>query len=116
MNALEVLNQTKDAITVRRVYGEPYQQDGVTIIPAANVMGGGGGGGDTEGNGGGGVGVGARPAGGRGIKGGEGQGGPGPGFNRGIFMGQLGALIALLAAPPIAETPAKRKGGTEGGG
>src|SRR5438552_3067586 len=37
MNALEVLNQTRDAMTARRVYGEPYQQDGVTVIPAANV-------------------------------------------------------------------------------
>src|SRR3989442_3192729 len=71
MNALEVLNQTKDAITVRRVYGEPYQQDGVTIIPAANVMGGGGGGGDTEGNGGGGLGGGAAPPRGPGHRQGE---------------------------------------------
>src|SRR5437879_7289200 len=62
MNALEVLNQTRDAMTARRVYGEPYQQDGVTVIPAANVWGGGGGGGDTEGNGGGGFGMVARPA------------------------------------------------------
>src|SRR2546430_13201105 len=77
MNALEVLNQTKDAITVRRVYGEPYQQDGVTIIPAANVMGGGGGGGDTEGNGGGGVGMAARPPGAWVLKGRRGQLGPG---------------------------------------
>jgi uncharacterized spore protein YtfJ len=38
MNALDTINQAKDVITVRRVYGEPYQADGVTIIPAANVM------------------------------------------------------------------------------
>ena len=42
MNALEAVSQAKDVMTVRRVYGEPYQQDGVTIIPAANVTGGGG--------------------------------------------------------------------------
>src|SRR2546427_11324940 len=70
MNALEVLNQTRDAMTARRVYGEPYQQDGVTVIPAANVWGGGGGGGDTEGNGGGGFGVVAPPAGATACKGG----------------------------------------------
>ena len=57
MNAMEAVNQAKDVITVRRVYGEPYQDDGLTIIPAAKVTGGGGGGGDTEGNGGVGFGV-----------------------------------------------------------
>src|SRR2546423_1114899 len=50
MNALEAVNQAKDVINVRRVYGEPYQEDGLTISPAANVTGGGGGGGDTKGN------------------------------------------------------------------
>ena len=39
MNALETVNQAREAITVRRVYGEPLQQDGVTVIPAAVVMG-----------------------------------------------------------------------------
>jgi uncharacterized spore protein YtfJ len=33
-----------DAVTVKRVFGEPYQKNGVTVIPAAKVMGGGGGG------------------------------------------------------------------------
>jgi len=60
MNALDTVNQMRDAITVRRVYGEPYQEDGVTIIPAAHVVGGGGGGGDTLGNGGSGFGMSAR--------------------------------------------------------
>ncbi len=35
----------RDALTVKRVFGEPYQQNGVTIVPAATVVGGGGGGG-----------------------------------------------------------------------
>jgi uncharacterized spore protein YtfJ len=109
MNALEVLNQTKDAITVRRVYGEPYQQDGVTIIAAANVMGGGGGGGDTEGNGGGGFGMAARPAGAWVIKDGEAQWRPALDLNRVIFMGQLVAIVALLTVRSIAKTLAKRK-------
>ena len=108
MNALEVLNQTKDAITVRRVYGEPYQQDGVTIIPAANVMGGGGGGGDTEGNGGGGFGMSARPAGAWVIKDGEAQWRPALDLNRVILMGQIVAIVALLTARSIAKTLARR--------
>ncbi len=35
---------TKDALNVRRVFGDPYVVDGVTIIPVARVAGGGGGG------------------------------------------------------------------------
>jgi uncharacterized spore protein YtfJ len=34
----------RDALTVKRVFGEPYQKNGVTVIPAAAVVGGGGGG------------------------------------------------------------------------
>ena len=57
-----------DAITVRRVYGEPFERDGVTVIPAAAVGGGAGGGGgeDRDGGqhgGGSGFGLGARPVG-----------------------------------------------------
>ena len=63
MNALEAVNQAKDVINVRRVYGEPYQENGLTIIPAANVTGGGGGGGDTAGNGGAGFGCAPGPPG-----------------------------------------------------
>jgi len=41
----ENLRGTRDALTVRRVFGEPYELEGVTIIPVARVAGGGGGGG-----------------------------------------------------------------------
>jgi uncharacterized spore protein YtfJ len=37
----------RDAITVKRVFGEPFKQNGVTIIPATKVMGGGGGAGES---------------------------------------------------------------------
>ena len=63
MNPSELLKGVKDAITVRRVYGDPIELDGVTVVPAAAVGGGGGGGGDSEDNGGGGFGLGARPVG-----------------------------------------------------
>ncbi|HZW43018.1 MAG TPA: hypothetical protein VFF32_01320 [Dermatophilaceae bacterium] len=42
MKVSEVLNTARDTITVKRVYAEPYEQDGVTIIPAAVVGGGAG--------------------------------------------------------------------------
>ncbi|OLC50481.1 MAG: sporulation protein [Chloroflexi bacterium 13_1_40CM_2_70_6] len=108
MNALEVLNQTRDAMTARRVYGEPYQQDGVTVIPAANVWGGGGGGGDTEGNGGGGFGMVARPAGAWVIKDGEAVWRPAIDVNRIVLMGQLAGIVAFLAVRSILVAWAKR--------
>lgn len=39
------LGATRDAIAVRRVFGEAYEVDGVTVIPVAQARGGGGGGG-----------------------------------------------------------------------
>jgi uncharacterized spore protein YtfJ len=59
----ELLRGAQDAIAVKRVYGEPVEREGVSVIPAAAVRGGGGGGGDNENNGGGGFGVMARPVG-----------------------------------------------------
>jgi uncharacterized spore protein YtfJ len=109
MNALEAVNQAKDVITVRRVYGEPYKEDGLTIIPAANVIGGGGGGGDTAGNGGVGFGVRARPAGAWVIKDGEAKWRPAFDLNRTILMGQLIAVVALLVARSVVKTLAKAK-------
>src|SRR5437773_2254565 len=48
MNALETINQARDALTVKRVYGDPYQQDGVTVIAADVVVAGGCAGGGTD--------------------------------------------------------------------
>ena len=110
MNALDAINQAKDTITVRRVYGDPYQVDGVTLIPAANVMGGGGGGGSAEGNGGG-FGVRARPAGAWVIKDGEVEWRPALDVTRVIVMGQIVAIVALLVARSIAKTMARARAG-----
>jgi uncharacterized spore protein YtfJ len=68
MDFEQTIAGARDAITVRRVYGEPFERDGVTVIPAAAVGGGAGGGGgeDQEGRqhgGGSGFGLGARPVG-----------------------------------------------------
>ncbi len=70
-NVSRVLEAARETITVKRVFGEAYEQGGITVIPAASVAGGGGGGGgegeDTEGKqgsgSGGGFGVRARPVG-----------------------------------------------------
>jgi uncharacterized spore protein YtfJ len=62
-----MLSMIGDSLTVRRVFGEPVERDGVTVIPAALVAAGGGGGGghDTDGQEGegGGFGLAAYPAG-----------------------------------------------------
>ena len=67
MNVTEVLSTARDSITVKRVFGDPYERDGLTVIPAAVVGGGGGGGTGHDGKGqegeGGGFGVTGRPAG-----------------------------------------------------
>jgi uncharacterized spore protein YtfJ len=68
MDVQEMVGKARDAITVKRVYGEPYERNGVTIITAASVAGGGGGGageGPTAGQTGtgGGFGLGGRPVG-----------------------------------------------------
>jgi uncharacterized spore protein YtfJ len=63
MNPEELLKGARDSISVRRVFGDPIEHDGVIVVPVAKVAGGGGGGGDSEDNGGGGFGLGARPVG-----------------------------------------------------
>lgn len=64
----DVMKSWHDTYTVRRVFGDPIEKDGVTVIPVAMVAGGGGGGNgpaDAEGEAesGGGFGGMARPAG-----------------------------------------------------
>jgi len=108
MNALDTIEKAKDALTVRRVYGDPYQEEGITVIPAATVMGGGGGGGDTEGNGGAGFGLAARPVGAFVIKDGEVQWRPAIDLNRAILVGQVVAIVALLTLRSVVKTLAKR--------
>ncbi|NMO17529.1 hypothetical protein HPC49_25390 [Pyxidicoccus fallax] len=44
MDVNDIIDRARDSITVKRVYGEAIQQDGITVIPAALVVGGGGGG------------------------------------------------------------------------
>lgn len=58
----QVIEQAREIITVRRVFGEPIERDGTIVIPAAAVAGGAGGGSGTDekGNVGGGTGFGVR--------------------------------------------------------
>ena len=67
MKVDEMMSMIGKSLTVTRVYGEPFERDGVTVIPAALVAAGGGGGGGHDKDGqtgeGGGFGLAAYPAG-----------------------------------------------------
>jgi len=111
MNAQEVLAQAQDAITVKRVFGEPYEKNGITVIPAAAIGGGGGGGGgEAEGSrgSGGGFGVSARPVGAYVIKDGQVNWQPALDLNRAILGGQIVAIFALLTLRAVARILARR--------
>lgn len=50
-NVMDSIKGTRDALSVKRVFGDAYEVDGVTIIPVARVAGGAGGGGGEGGEG-----------------------------------------------------------------
>jgi uncharacterized spore protein YtfJ len=117
-NTLDVgktIEGAKDAITVRRVFGEPYEKNGVTVIPAARVQGGAGGGADEapdgRGSGGGsGFGVNAKPLGAFVVKGDDVTWRPAVDVNRVILGSQVVAILALLVARSIVRSRAKHAG------
>jgi uncharacterized spore protein YtfJ len=109
---MNVIDQVKDVVTGRRVFGEPYEKNGVTVIPTARVRGGGGGGGESEGGdgtggSGGGFGLDARPVGAFVIKGEDVSWLPAIDVNRIILGAQLVAIIALLSWRSVAKARAK---------
>ena len=127
MDASEVLNHARDAMTVKRVFGDSYERDGVTVIPVANVMGGAGAGGGSStgarqagsgeepgGNGapdtgyGMGYGLRATPAGVYVIRGREVEWKPALDMNRRSLQWAGMALVALLVFRSIIRTLAKR--------
>ena len=115
MNASEILEQARDTLTVRRVFGEPIERDGVVVVPVATVRGTagagpgeGGTGGQTGSGGGGGWGLSARPSGVFVIDGGEVRWQPALDLNRVILGGQIVAIIGLLVARSIIKAMRRR--------
>ena len=96
MNVDEMLQGVRDAITVKRVFGEPIERNGTTVIPAARLRGGAGGGGDNAQNAGGGFGITARPVGVYVVKDGEVTWQPAVDVSRIAVGGQIVAALALL--------------------
>ncbi|MGO9179071.1 MAG: spore germination protein GerW family protein [Candidatus Limnocylindrales bacterium] len=127
MDASEILNHARDAMTVKRVFGDPYEKDGVTVIPVANVIGGVGAGGgssagarppstshETTGEGAGdsghgmGYGLRATPAGVYVIRGGEVEWQPALDPNRLTLQRALVVIVALLVLRSITKTLVRR--------
>jgi uncharacterized spore protein YtfJ len=123
MKVEELMEQARDAITVKRVFGDPIEKDGITVIPVANVMGGAGGG---EGTGpmsvgevspgaapsgsGAGFGVRAVPAGVYVIRDGTVRWEPALDLNRAVLLGSVVTVIALLVARSILRSRPARSG------
>ena len=72
-NIDDIISTARDSMTARRVFGDPYEKDGVTLIPAAAVRGGGGGG-----------------------EGDDGSSTGGGGFSKSITLGMMVAEIPVL--------------------
>jgi uncharacterized spore protein YtfJ len=107
----EVLTNAREAITVRRVFAEPYEKDGLVLIPAAVVGGGAGGGSGHDEKGGegegGGFGMSARPAGVYILKNGELTWRPAVDPNRLATMAALVLVAFLLTRPRVVRARAK---------
>jgi uncharacterized spore protein YtfJ len=112
VDLLEQIGKAEEAFTVRRVFGEPYEKDGVTVIPAARVQGAvGGGGGEAPDGKGGGTGTGfamnTKPFGVFVMKDGEVTWRPAVDVNRVILGAQLVAIAALFVIRSIVKARAK---------
>ncbi len=98
MDVYEMVDQAREAMTVRRVYGDPYEKDGVMIIPTAKVRDAGGGGygreDDEEEGSGGGYGISAVPVGAYVVRDGKVKWKPAFNLNRAVLGGQT--VVALL--------------------
>jgi uncharacterized spore protein YtfJ len=114
MEIMDVVAQARDAMTVNRVFGEPFEKNGVTVIPAASVRGGAGGGSgegpEGTGKGGGtGFGLSARPAGAYVIRNGQVAWQPALDLTRVIIGAQVVAVAILLTVRSIAKAWARRR-------
>ena len=108
----ELMTTARETLTVRRVYGDPIEKDGITVIPAAAVSGGGGGGGGHDDEGpegeGGGFGLGIKPAGVYVIAEGHVRWRPAVDVNRLITSLTVVGLAAILARVRLEKLRATR--------
>lgn len=108
----DLLDKAQDAMRVSRVFGEPYEHDGATVIPVAAVRGGGGGGGGAQGGQageGGGFGLIARPVGVYVLKDGETTWKPSWDVNKIFVWGNLVALFYFFTVWRVQKARARRR-------
>jgi uncharacterized spore protein YtfJ len=120
----DFMDAVTESSTVRRVFGDPIERDGVLVIPVANLRGGWGGGEAKSGveadqadkadkaesaysSGGGGA-WSATPAGTYVLKNGDVTWVPAVDANRSIVLGCLTGIVAMLVARSIVRTIVKR--------
>jgi len=106
MNVNEIVSTARDSLTVRRVYGDPVETDGLTVIPAASISGGFGAGRGKDPTGqegeGGGFGMNGRPAGAYVLRNGEVSWRPAVDVNRMVGVAGLVVVTYLLMRPRMA--------------
>ena len=111
MKIADLVDKARDTITVRRVYSEPYERDGVTVITAAAVGGGVGAGLGKDEKGqegeGGGFGVSGRPVGAYVITGGQVSWRPAVDVNRLATGLAVVAVAFLVTRARVAKARAK---------
>jgi uncharacterized spore protein YtfJ len=105
MKVDELLSTARESLTVRRVYGDPIERDGLLLVPAATVAGGFGGGtgkdtGGQEGEGGG-FGMAGRPAGAYVVANGQVSWRPAVDVNRVVGVVGLVVVAYLLTRPRV---------------
>jgi hypothetical protein len=101
MEVQEILEEARKGVGAQGVYGEPYRQNGITVIPAVATGGGGGGGQGGEKELGGGFGFVTRPKGAWVIEGNTVRWKTALDLNRVILGAELVALVGIFAARTI---------------
>src|SRR5690349_526646 len=106
---MKIYEQVKDVVGSATVFGEPYAQNGLTLIPASKVSVGAGGGEGADNAQGSGFGLDARPVGAFVIKGDEVSWVPAIDVNRIVLITQIGFIVALLTIRSVTKALARRR-------
>ena len=114
MTLTELVSTARDSLTVKRVFAEPLEKEGITIIAAASIRGGGGGGGGHDSGGqegeGGGFAVAARPAGAYVVKNGSVSWRPAVDVNRLIVTIGVVAVVSMITRSRLKRAQLKAAG------
>lgn len=107
----ELMTKAKDSLEAKKVYTEPYEKDGITVIAAATIAGGSGGGTGRDEKGqegeGGGFGVNAKPTGAFVISDGKVRWEPAVDVNKLVATAGAVAIAALFVAVRIVKLKAQ---------